>query len=70
MSEPKPISEKSTITLSLFVLFAGGLLWLSSMNSLAQNTADGLNELKGYIYNELRAIRQELKEIRDRLPAK
>lgn len=62
------ISEKSGVTIGLLVIIIGGVLWLSSINGLAQNTSSGLNELKGYIYNELRAIRQELKEIRDRLP--
>jgi hypothetical protein len=62
------LSEKSGVTLSLMAVIIGGVLWMSNIASLAQTTSSGLNELKGFIYNELRAIRQELKEIRDRLP--
>jgi hypothetical protein len=68
--QPPNLSEKSTVTLSLLAMIIGAAAWMTSVNGLAQSTSTGLNELKSYIYTELRAIRQELKEIRDRLPAK
>ena len=72
MSEPKSalITERSGVTIGLLVIIIGGVAWLTNVAAMSQATSIQLGELKGYIYNELRAIRQDLKEIRDRLPSK
>lgn len=72
MSEPKPpmLSERSGVTIGLLVIIIGGVAWLTNVAAVAQASSIQISELKGFIYNELRAIRQDLKEIRDRLPAK
>ena len=68
--KPPIISDKTQITLGLLIIVIGSASWITNIAALAQTTSEQVIELKSFIYTELRAIRQDLKEIRDRLPAK
>jgi len=65
-----PLSEKSTVTISLVITLLAGSAWLTNVWANGIQNKESITEIKNFLFSKLERIEMRLERIEERLPKK
>jgi exopolyphosphatase/pppGpp-phosphohydrolase len=63
-----PISENSTVTISLVITLLAGCAWLTRVWATGVQNKENIKEIKDFLLSRLERIEMRLERIEERLP--